>query len=303
MENTGHDVLKLENQLCFPLYACARQTIKLYKPFLDELGLTCSIGVAYSKTAAKMASEEKKPNGYFEIPTPEDFVNLIIDRDVRVLYTVGARTAEKLNRSGIRTVRDIQTHRDEVIRLLGKQGEWITRIAFGEDERPVTAYKPEEAKSISRELTFQEDVDDYEFLQDVLLLLAISVERRASRVGLYGEGVTLKITYADMKNITRSRLIPATRSAEVIHQETVRLLKQVPVQPVRLIGAGIYHLTGMRIRQIRMEDLLSDADGRREEQVSAALEGLHQRYGLDFAGNLEKIFHGETLYKKFDTGE
>ena len=264
---------------------------------LDELGLTCSIGVAYSKTAAKMASEEKKPNGYFEIPTPEDFVNLIIDRDVRVLYTVGARTAEKLNRSGIRTVRDIQTHRDEVIRLLGKQGEWITRIAFGEDERPVTAYKPEEAKSISRELTFQEDVDDYEFLQDVLLLLAISVERRASRVGLYGEGVTLKITYADMKNITRSRLIPATRSAEVIHQETVRLLKQVPVQPVRLIGAGIYHLTGMRIRQIRMEDLLSDADGRREEQVSAALEGLHQRYGLDFAGNLEKIFHGETLYK------
>ena len=40
MENTGHEALKLENQLCFPLYACARETIKLYKPFLDELGLT-----------------------------------------------------------------------------------------------------------------------------------------------------------------------------------------------------------------------------------------------------------------------
>ena len=35
-----YDSLKLENQLCFPLYACARETIKLYKPFLDELDLT-----------------------------------------------------------------------------------------------------------------------------------------------------------------------------------------------------------------------------------------------------------------------
>ncbi len=34
------DVLKLENQLCFPLYACSRQVIKLYKPYLDTLGIT-----------------------------------------------------------------------------------------------------------------------------------------------------------------------------------------------------------------------------------------------------------------------
>ena len=62
----------------------------------EELHLTCSIGVAYSKTAAKTASEEKKPDGYFEILSPEEFVNLIIDRDVKVLYLVGNSTAEKL---------------------------------------------------------------------------------------------------------------------------------------------------------------------------------------------------------------
>lgn len=35
-----YDLLKLENQICFPLYACAKEVIKAYKPYLDELDLT-----------------------------------------------------------------------------------------------------------------------------------------------------------------------------------------------------------------------------------------------------------------------
>ena len=34
------DSLKLENQVCFPLYACSKEIIKKYKPFLDEIDLT-----------------------------------------------------------------------------------------------------------------------------------------------------------------------------------------------------------------------------------------------------------------------
>lgn len=40
MEQKNYDSLKLSHQLCFPLYACARETIKLYTPHLDKLGLT-----------------------------------------------------------------------------------------------------------------------------------------------------------------------------------------------------------------------------------------------------------------------
>ena len=263
----------------------------------EELGLTCSVGVAYSKTAAKTASEEKKPDGYFEIPTPQVFMDLITDRDVRVLYTVGEKTAQKLNNAGFRTVRDIQERPSEVIRLLGKQGEWITRVAFGEDDRRVTAYRPEDAKSISRELTFQEDVSDIEYLKDVLLLLSLSVERRAARVGLYGEGVSLKLTFSNMKNITRSRGVPSTRFAADIYREAVQLPEQVQLQPVRLIGTGLYHLTDEHIRQIRIEDLMPETAKKREEEISNGLEELHARYGLDFAGNLDRLFQGETLYK------
>ncbi len=49
-----HDVLKLENQLCFPLYACSREVVKKYKPYLDEIGLT------YTQYIAMMVLWEKK---------------------------------------------------------------------------------------------------------------------------------------------------------------------------------------------------------------------------------------------------
>lgn len=263
----------------------------------SELGLSCSVGVAYYKTAAKTASEEKKPDGYFEIPTAQDFVDLISDRDVRALFTVGAKTAEKLNRLGIYTVRDIQERREEIIERFGKHGQMITELAFGIDDREVTAYKPEDTKSISREMTFQEDVENYQLLEDILFLLAMSVERRAKRKGLHGRGVTLKVTYADMKNINRSRVVTDADSAATIYQETVRMLGQIEKRPVRLVGAGIYNLIGDDGRQMSLEDYMEDSAEDRQRVIDSKLAELGQRYGLDFAGNLEKIFSGETLYR------
>ena len=54
MEHHKYDVLKMQNQLCFPLYVCAKETIRLYKPFLDELELT------YTQYIAMMVLWEKK---------------------------------------------------------------------------------------------------------------------------------------------------------------------------------------------------------------------------------------------------
>ena len=269
----------------------------------EELGLICSVGVAYSKTAAKTASEEKKPDGYFEIPTAQDFVNLIIDRDVRELYTVGEMTAKKLYASGIRTVRDIQEQRETVIRLLGKQGQWITQLAFGIDERKVTPYRPEDAKSISREVTFQADVSNYELLKDVLVLLALCVEQRVKRYKLHGNGVTLKLTYFDMKSITRSRKTSDCDNAVMIYREAAELLDNVEKRPVRLIGVGIYNLSGEEWQQLTLFDLISDApnaesaENYNNAELKRLLDALQHRYHLDFAGHLEQIYQWDTLHK------
>lgn len=263
----------------------------------EELHLSCSVGVAYSKTAAKTASEEKKPDGYFEIMTPEAFVDLIIERKVSVLYTVGAKTAERLNRIGIYTVRDIRERQEDVIKALGKQGRWITQLAYGIDDRKVTPYRPEDAKSVSREITFQEDVSNFTLLDDILVLLALCVVNRVGRTGLHGKGVTLKITYADMKNITRSRLVASADSPAVVYQETLDMLRQIEHRPVRLIGAGVYNLSPDIGRQMVMDDYLEDTASDREKLIEYRLAQLKEHYGLDFAANLDKIYRSDTLHR------
>ena len=304
-------------------YAAASQAIALDEAYLDvtekagdwdgarqiaraikertyrELGLTCSVGLAYSKTAAKMASEEKKPDGYFEILSPQAFIGLVIDRDVRVLYTVGAKTAEKLHANGINTVRDIQDNTEKVVSLLGKHGKWLTQLAFGIDDSKVTPYRPENARSIGREVTFQQDVNDFGLLADVLLLLSLCVENRARRVGLQGQGVSLKLTYADMRSISRSHALMQTDDGVTIYNEAARMLETVEHRPVRLIGVSLYNLTSEHMPvQLSFYDL-KNADARDRER-EMLLGRLQQRYGLDFSSNLEKIYQWDTLHRTIE---
>lgn len=276
----------------------ARKIARIIKQrTFDELGLSCSVGVAYSKTAAKTASEERKPNGYFEIPDEKAFVDLMIDRDVRKLYTVGAKTAEKLHANNIHTVRDIRDNQDEVIRLLGKHGHWLAQLSQGIDNRKVEPYSPQNAKSISRELTFQEDVTNEVLLKDVLFLLSLCVENRANRYELYGKGVTLKLTFSDMKNITRSKIVPSCESAIEIYNEAVQLFDLVHKRPIRLIGVGIYNLSAEYEKQLSFDDYLTDTESVNRARLKDKFIELNKRYGLDFEGHLEQIFRWDTLHK------
>jgi len=116
-----------------------------------ETGLICSVGIGYSMMSAKLASEEKKPDGFFEIPNANALKALIVDRNVRIIYGVGPKTADELKRVGISTVRDILNNKQKVVDLLGNQGRHIIDLAEGNDERRLTPYYESESKSISRE--------------------------------------------------------------------------------------------------------------------------------------------------------
>ena len=265
-----------------------------------EIGLTCSVGLAYCKVAAKTASEEKKPNGYFEILTPQAFLNLVIDRNVNCLYTVGKKTTQKLNEMGIYTIRDIQENKNKVIKSFGKRGELIVNLAFGIDERELKSYRPEEAKSMSREVTFQKDVNNEELLKDVLFLLALCVEKQLKKYRLHGNGVTLKITYADRKTITRSKIVDSCNYAIEMQKEAIKLLEQIEFNKIRLIGIGVYNLSKEEIKQLSFDDLKHQNDEQILVETSQELARLENKYHLEFTKNIPKLYKMETFFKTIE---
>ncbi len=249
----------------------------------NDLGLTCSVGIGYSKTAAKLGSEEKKPDGLFEVPTPAFFVRLIIDRNVRVLYSVGAKTAEKLEGAGICTVRDVRRNRQRVADMLGKHGRQIIALADGIDDRPVVHYDVTDAKSIGREVTFQQDIANFGFLTDVLVPIAQDIGEKLRSIGLYGRTVTLKITYGDMQSITRSKSGEPTHQAEEIFAVAAGLLASVNRKPVRLVGISTQNLTETYTRQLTFDDIGKDQAALQQDAFAARLLSLQQKYGLETA--------------------
>jgi len=235
-----------------------------------------------------------KPDGYFEILTPGDFVSLMSDRDVRSLFSVGPRTADKLYENDIHTVRDIADRREDVISLLGTHGAALADLAEGKDDRPVVIYLPEEAKSISRELTFQEDVSDTVLLKDVLLLLSINVTERALQYGLHGSGVSLKVTYSDMRTYSRSRISRSCDDPLSVQREAADMLDSLKKGPVRLIGVGLYNLSDRNVKQMTFDDYMDIDDGVR--RLDDALEVLHKRYRFDFVRNIDRLSSLERLH-------
>jgi DNA polymerase-4/DNA polymerase IV (DinB-like DNA polymerase) len=247
------------------------------KRTLAQVGLTCSVGVGYSMMSAKIASEEKKPDGLFEIPNEAALRQLIIDRDVRIINGVGAQTAAILYKNGINTVRDIISNEQRIKDLLGEQGVHILRLCAGHDGRRLL--RPTKSKSYGREHTFQKNIVDFEYLTDALRLIAKHLSFKIRKKDLYCKTVTLKITFANMKQISRSKSGKFLSTARDIFDIASSLLDKVEKRPVRLIGISLGGLTKQPAEQLSLfDDFVEDT---KQEKLDKLLLNLQYKYGLD----------------------
>lgn len=78
------------------------------------------------------------------------------------------------------------------------------------------------------------------------------------------------------------------------------MLGQVEKRPVRLVGTGIYNLSGDEGWQMTLDDYMEETAAEKQQIVADKLSELGQRYGLDFAGNLDRIYSGDTLYRTIE---
>ncbi len=208
-----------------------------------ETGLTASAGVSYNKFLAKMASEERKPDGLFVI-TPRKGPAFVEGLPVGKFHGIGPVTAAKMEGLGIQTGADLRGRSLEFLaQHFGKSGPYYFSLARGIDERPVCADRVR--KSIGAETTFGADLFTAEEAREALEPLIAKVWSYCEGSTIRGRTATLKAKYVDFQQITRSRTVDVPVASREVLEELVSALLE-PLFPVhkgiRLLGVTLSSL-------------------------------------------------------------
>lgn len=242
-----------------------------------ETGLIASVGVAPNKFLAKIASDIDKPDG-FRVIEPDSVHDFLDPLPVSRLWGVGPATQRELDRHAIHTIAQLRRLPLEAAEhLFGRHGRHLALLARGEDRRPVV---PEsEAKSISNETTFAEDLTDNSVLHAWLQQLAEQVGWRLRRAGLEGRTIQIKVRFADFTTLTRSQSLPQPTASS---REILRVAKQLfqtrlpsPRPSVRLLGVGVSGFED----SAPQADLFNDGQRRADARLDGVVDAIRQRYG------------------------
>ena len=252
----------------------AAQALAIKRRVLEATQLTCSVGLAEVKFAAKIASDLRKPDGFVEVPRGQvrDF---LAGLPAARLWGVGPRTAEVLTKLGLRRIGDVaRADRAALERALGSNGPWLHDLANGIDAREVVPDR--EAKSVGAEETFEEDLTEPEELLPFLHGQALRVAARLRRAALTAGTVSLKLRYADFQLATRQETLrPATDDGSEIYRCAARLLaKAEPGRPIRLTGISASEL-GRHAPQLG----LFDAQAKRRARLNQSLDAIAEKFG------------------------
>ncbi len=208
----------------------------------DEIGITVSVGLAWNKFLAKLASDMNKPRGFSVVGRAETQA-LLRPLSVRKINGVGEVTAQRLEASGIKTIGQLQELSEmQLVTQYGKLGRRLARFAHGDDDRKVMPDRP--TKSISAETTFSRDTGSATELYETVRPLCDRVAAQLARKRLAGGTVVLKLKTSDFRVLTRSRrLTHPTQRADVLAEATLHLIrKDADGTTFRLIGVGVDEL-------------------------------------------------------------
>lgn len=276
---------------------------RLFGP-IDQLGrsikaavkeytsLSCSVGIAPVKFLAKIASDLNKPDG-LSILYPEDIPAFLSTLPLAKIPGLGPQTLKGIRELGISTAGEAQRlEADFWTRRFGKIGQAIYERCRGIDPREVEPYV--EAKSESAENTLNQDTLNLEELKTWLLRQSERVGASLRKSGYSGRTITLKVKYADFKQITRSHsLKKSTNSTRTIYEVAARLLDELaPKSKIRLIGVGVSNFGDEQSEEsmLPLPGIMSEKpdrlvpeglDEHKEASLDEALDNLRRKFGPD----------------------
>ncbi len=213
---------------------------QLKQAVYDATGLSCSIGVTPNKLLSKIASDLDKPGGVTVLRHGE-LAQRIWPLPASRINGIGPKASEKLKRLGISTIGELAAASPQwLLEQFGRSyGAWLHAAAHGRDERPVVTFS--EPKSISRETTFERDLDairDRATLSAIFTDLCGRLAGDLQRKAYVTRSIGLKLRFDDFKTVTRDHsFAQPTNDAADIRRYAGECLKRVPLERrLRLLG-------------------------------------------------------------------
>jgi DNA polymerase-4 len=243
----------------------------------EELELPISVGVARTRTLAKMASRAAKPDGLLRV-APEGEREFLLPLPVEAIWGVGEATAQRIRRLGVRTVGDLAAVPEQslVVALGRHAGTHLHAFANLREERRVNSRRRRSSYGSQSALGSRPKTR-----ADVERALAKAVERVTRRMrdaGRSGRTITLRLRFGDYARASRSRTLPRATAATAPLLRTARELLDEAMPVVRergltLIGVSVSNLDG-QWAGVQLELPLWPEAG-----LDAALDELHGRFG------------------------
>lgn len=259
---------------------------RIRKEVKDALSLSCSVGIAPVKFAAKIASDLCKPDGLRAV-SQDQLVAFLAPLPIERLFGVGPKTAARLRGLGIATLAQIASYPDAALASkLGDEGPALQALARGIDPRRVVPDRP--AKSLGAEDTFERDLSDGPELRRAVIAQAERVAERLRAHALVAKTVVLKLKDTEFQSRTRQRsLAAASNDGRVFVEVALALLDDAHVLPpgVRLSGVAAHGLMEAEApRQLALE-----ADAGRGDRLMGALDAIRGKFGSAAIARAELI--------------
>lgn len=269
------------------VYADLSNLSRLYKSPVDaakgiqrdikeQLKIGVSIGIASSKLIAGIASKLNKPGGITYVPPgmEQKFLSVL---PVRMLRGIGRKTEMIFNELGINTIGGLTSlPKDTVLQLLGSAvGDTIWQYAHANDTRPVQLAKM--PKQISRETSFEEDVDDEKLIIGTFYYLSERIAAKLRENSWKVRKIHIKVYYADGRPQKQSATLKQrVDDGAFLSEKACDIYRGFPKRRVRikLVGVTVFDVTSSLSQLSLFEDI------EQKDNLNAGIDSVRKRFGF-----------------------
>ncbi len=258
----------------------------------NKLNITGTIGIASTRIFAKLASDLEKPDG-LTIIEDKEIPEKVYPLPVGKLWGIGEKSSEVLKQMSILTIGELAECPEDILKgRFGINGPGLAKAARGEGSGDVlTIEEREDEKSVGHERTFKMDMENENYLTEIILGLAQKTGRRLRRGGFGGRTLTLKIRYTDFETHTHretfKRLL--TNDLEIYESAKYLLLKaKNNNKTVRLLGISVSGLVKVKNSLNQWEEQLNFFSEKKDNTgLYSTVDKLKDKWGenvISFGG-------------------